>query len=668
MAMRRRVRGRWTRNGGGSRGSLRLQRLEDRRLLAATAMEVYAWTIVNTLRADPAQFADDLAGLRGDTSGAYVAHGYSGNDPVWDDIRDRLNDTGNANPQHYAESLALMRATDPLPPIAFSNSLQERSADHNAWMQTHCFAHSTFGSRPPEPCIALLPGFPTQSMSLGMSDPDRISGNDLGDAFGNVHSENIGSWRGDPLPQTRMRFGSNTNEFRQRLAYFDIITYVTEVNSANLSHLQNLLAENRNAIGIDYFVRDAYTTAPAVTVLLSTHTLSRNSSVGGYLTGISYDDANSNQYYDIGEETERCVTVTGPQVCTDDIGFGAISSFYPNGNYVVSSDGGSESVTIDGSNIALDFPFMPVVVDPVVTVSPAGPNGVGDNDDLGGGDQPTSWASQRSSIRQITIGLPTAPGTTPVATDLVMMNRTTSTPVTLSDSQLSLGGTTVTVNLNANQMPDGVYDLTVKAPMFGGSNDYTLIGDNTNKLFVKQADWNGDSEVNLLDFSTFRYWFGTNVDSEAPLAAGTAPAYVDLNGDGEINLLDFSTFRTNFGTSTTFPAAMAPGSASVLADDGMAEGESMGAIAIPMERKNSMEKPTALGSERLDDLGGICLHESTHSPVTNMFSPSTAHQYSHTASMSGDGPLNEKDSSWQDAVDMVMLDEMSEERFATRIG
>ena len=198
----------------------------------------------------------------------------------------------------------------------------------------------------------------------------------------------------------------------------------------------------------------------------------------------------------------------------------------------------------------------PVVANPIVTVSPAGPNGAGDNDDLGSGDQPTSWTSQRSSLRQITIGLPTVPGSTPVATDLVMMNRTTSTPITLSDSQLSLDGTTLTVNLNANQMPDGVYDLTVKASLFGGSSDYTVTGDNTNKLFVKQADWNGDSEVNLLDFSTFRYWFGTNVDSETPLAAGTSPAYVDLNGDGEINLLDFSSFRTGFGTSVDFATSM----------------------------------------------------------------------------------------------------------------
>ena len=223
----------------------------------------------------------------------------------------------------------------------------------------------------------------------------------------------------------------------------------------------------------------------------------------------------------------------------------------------------------------------PVVAVPMVTVSPAGPNGVGDNNDLGSGGQPTSWSGQRSTVRQITIGLPTAPSRAPVAADLLMMNRTTNAAITLADSQVSLDGTTLTVNFGADQLPDGVYDLTVKANLFGGSSDYTLTGDNTNKLFVKQADWNGDGEVNLLDFSTYRYWFGRTVDSEAPLAVDSAPAYVDLNGDGEINLLDFSSFRTNFGTSTTFPAATAPGSASSGPAGRSAEGEKTTPQAAP---------------------------------------------------------------------------------------
>ena len=250
-----------------------------------------------------------------------------------------------------------------------------------------------------------------------------------------------------------------------------------------------------------------------------------------------------------------------------------------SGDTAVETDEGF-TVTLSGTDVVAEMSTATGTItnddaasgDPVVNISPAGPGGAGDNADLSSGGQPTSWAMQRSSIRRITVVFAAAPASTPVAADLVMTNRTTDAAITLSDSQFSLDGATLTVSFGAGQLPDGVYDLTVRASLTGGG-DFTVTGDNTNKLFVKQADWNGDSEVNLLDFTTFRYWFGTNVDSEAPLAAGTAPAYVDLNGDGEINLLDFSSFRTSFGTSTTFPAAMAPGSASVLADDAGAEAE-----------------------------------------------------------------------------------------------
>ena len=227
------------------------------------------------------------------------------------------------------------------------------------------------------------------------------------------------------------------------------------------------------------------------------------------------------------------------------------------------------TVTISGPDVAPSMSTATgtiagddVAGDPMVTVSAAGPNGAGDNADLSSGSQPTSWSAQRSSLRQMAILLPANPSSTPVATDVVLMNRTTNAAITLNDSQLSLDGTTVTIDLNDGQLPEGVYDLTVRASLTGGG-DFILAGDNTNKLFVKQSDFNGDSEVNLVDFSTFRYWFGQSVDSEPPLAANSAPAYVDLNRDGEINLLDFSDFRSSFGTSINFTTtATAAGGAS----------------------------------------------------------------------------------------------------------
>jgi hypothetical protein len=51
--------------------------------------------------------------------------------------------------------------------------------------------------------------------------------------------------------------------------------------------------------------------------------------------------------------------------------------------------------------------------------------------------------------------------------------------------------------------------------------------------FNSKADFNGDSRVNLVDFSILAYWY------KRPLAAGVA-AKVDLNGDGKIDIKDFS--------------------------------------------------------------------------------------------------------------------------------
>lgn len=45
-----------------------------------------------------------------------------------------------------------------------------------------------------------------------------------------------------------------------------------------------------------------------------------------------------------------------------------------------------------------------------------------------------------------------------------------------------------------------------------------------------KGDANGDSKVNLIDFSVMAYWYGR----------ATPPAAIDLNGDNKINIVDFS--------------------------------------------------------------------------------------------------------------------------------
>ena len=187
-----------------------------------------------------------------------------------------------------------------------------------------------------------------------------------------------------------------------------------------------------------------------------------------------------------------------------------------------------------------------------VSISPGGPGGVGDPDDLPSGEQPTSWAQQRSEFRQIVITFET-PISVPSAADLVLTNLGVNAPVDpdtviqLQDSQLSLSsdGMTLTIEFDAGQLTDGVYQLELQSAITGGA-PFIFTGSAENRFFVLTGDWNGTGGVNIQDFSTFAYWFGNEVP--------TAPHYVDVNNSGGINIQDFSGFSANFATSVVFPS------------------------------------------------------------------------------------------------------------------
>jgi hypothetical protein len=187
---------------------------------------------------------------------------------------------------------------------------------------------------------------------------------------------------------------------------------------------------------------------------------------------------------------------------------------------------------------------------------------------LPAGPQTTSWAQQRSDVREIVIDLG-APITSVSASDLVLTNlgidadADPDVAVPLSDTLLTLsnGGMTLTISFDANQLKDGVYQLKLLAAITGGAT-FTFTGDATNKFFVLTGDWNGSGGVNIQDFATFAYWFGNDVPT-------VAPDYVDFNDSGGINIQDFSGFAANFGNSVSFPIA----TASLTATEGSAEGE-----------------------------------------------------------------------------------------------
>ena len=225
---------------------------------------------------------------------------------------------------------------------------------------------------------------------------------------------------------------------------------------------------------------------------------------------------------------------------------------------VTVGDGDGDVTTSD----SFDLTVNPTPSDgPLVTISPSGPGG--DPEPLPGtNSQPTSWAIQRSSLRQISVDLPITPATVS-ASDLVLTNlgidaRGGGDPDqiidTLRDDQLVLAGNQLTINLDAGQLSDGVYQLELKSALTGG-DAFTIVGSKDNGLFVLTGDWNGSGAVTVLDFATFSYWFSRAVKTNPnlPEAERLAPEYVDLNPSGFVSVLDYAPFSNNFSKSLRFP-------------------------------------------------------------------------------------------------------------------
>lgn len=224
--------------------------------------------------------------------------------------------------------------------------------------------------------------------------------------------------------------------------------------------------------------------------------------------------------------------------------------------------------------------------DPVVQITVAGPGGATDPADLPRGPQPTSWAQQRSMMRQIVVDLDISIGPLSV-NNFVLTNLGVNAPVdpdtviALRQDQLSQsnGFKRLVFEFDAGQLSDGVYQLELKSPLTGATL-YTITGNATNKLYILEGDWNGSGGVNIQDFATFAYWMGKPVPE--------APHYVDANNSGGINIQDFAAFAANFGKQVTFPTP------SALIASGAAEGESID-TAEPKQIQQRLDSSTRDG-------------------------------------------------------------------------
>ena len=239
---------------------------------------------------------------------------------------------------------------------------------------------------------------------------------------------------------------------------------------------------------------------------------------------------------------------------------------------------GDTTVTFTGTDAAGNTASATAVVtvnqlagDPSVNISPNGPGGIPDPEDLPGGPQPSSWSLQRSSLREILFTFD-GPINLPTASDIVLTNLGVNadvdpdTVINLRDDQISLSSDSmaVTISLDAGQLTDGVYQLELLGGVTGGDS-FTLTGDSTNQFYELEGDWNGSGGVNIQDFATFAYWFSQPIP--------TAPNYVDLNDSGGVNIQDFAGFAANFGQGIVFP-----GEAASATSDGAAEGELAAAL------------------------------------------------------------------------------------------
>lgn len=286
-------------------------------------------------------------------------------------------------------------------------------------------------------------------------------------------------------------------------------------------------------------------------------------------------EAIPNQTIRVNESTpELSFVVSDSQTAAADLVVAATSSdsvLIPPSGIALGGSGGLRTITITPATDQIGTATIMVTVTdegglsssssfqvtvnalPAPMIRTLGPGGAGDPPDLPRGPQPTSWAIQRSDIRELVIELPN-PISAPTAADVVLTNLGVDAPndpdvvVTLDDSQLSLSpdGLVLTISFSANQLDDGVYQLELLSTITGG-DAITITGSPTNRLFVLTGDWNGSGGVNIQDFATFAYWFGNPVP--------TAPDYVDPNGTGGVNIQDFALFAGNFGRAVTFPPA-----------------------------------------------------------------------------------------------------------------
>ncbi len=164
-------------------------------------------------------------------------------------------------------------------------------------------------------------------------------------------------------------------------------------------------------------------------------------------------------------------------------------------------------------------------------------------------------SGQRSAIRSVTITFDTL---VTIDDGAFVVTAADGTPVTVATASSVVGNKTQAVLTFSGSLVDasgslldGNYTLTIVDTKITGAGGNILDGDGdgvagastVDSFFRLYGDADGDRDVDLFDFASFRSAFGTSSGSPS-FQTG-----MDQDGDGDIDLFDFAAFRSNFGVA-----------------------------------------------------------------------------------------------------------------------
>ena len=164
-------------------------------------------------------------------------------------------------------------------------------------------------------------------------------------------------------------------------------------------------------------------------------------------------------------------------------------------------------------------------------------------------------SGQRSAIRSVTVTFDTV---VTVENGAFVVAAADGTPVTVAHTLSVVGNKTQAVLTfsgalvdASGSLLDGNYTLTIidtkitdgSGNVLDGDGDGVAGASTVDSFFRLYGDADGDRDVDLFDFATFRSAFGSSSGSP------NFQAGMDQDGDGDIDLFDFAAFRSNFGAA-----------------------------------------------------------------------------------------------------------------------